>query len=572
MLIDGNDVALRQCGVDIRPRLCTHAYVHGSPASKPCRPKDLDSYLSSTSTYAIEQHLPRGTAVDKWTFRLRYEFVTIDDFSPLAAAPAGANRSRVDEDAATAAAVEGPFPEDIASEKRGVVNDCYQVISSRQGNGSVTSPRNTLLYGRGGQANLRCLYRFVSEEHETVHLTIHRFHEQCKNTDSLDDLGAASDPACRSCLSVHQVLFDGIERPLYSACRSQNQVVTLNSSAGILQLWFDIEAMTWAQDDDHFFFIAEYHFSSGAPAHCWPEHRQVAKRGEVFFRQSDPCSQVPWYLASNRPGNEILLNLPNNLIALDPMAPVVPCPTENRLLVYSIDFLQYLGHNLTRSKLYRILCLQHGKDAQTTRSGSTTESSASGWGGSGLSQLYSPGYYQRHRRQTHALLIVPSANSLPAGDQVTVAWLSVYPDNRRLRHHWPVPDPTKILITGGGAWGNQSQLTNILCPTSCIPLSTCLSHDLWCDDQKDCPDGSDEAQCIRFVNWPLYLGLAVMILVALTAGLVYYAISRYYQANKYHLAQGRHHYPKRLDQDDHHHFSSMTVCLTQAYDKSGPGS
>ena len=37
--------------------------------------------------------------------------------------------------------------------------DCYQLLESKKGNGTVSSPRNPLLHGRGGSRHLRCLYR-----------------------------------------------------------------------------------------------------------------------------------------------------------------------------------------------------------------------------------------------------------------------------------------------------------------------------------------------------------------------------------------------------------------------------
>ena len=84
-LKDSGELLWKECGADINPRLCPSALVagHNTSDAKPCRWQDEESFVSQTSRLVFEQHLSRGTALDFWRFRLRYEFVTVDDFDQV---------------------------------------------------------------------------------------------------------------------------------------------------------------------------------------------------------------------------------------------------------------------------------------------------------------------------------------------------------------------------------------------------------------------------------------------------------------------------------------------------------
>ena len=84
-LKDSGELLWKECGSNINPRLCPSALVagHNSSDAKPCRWQDEESFVSQTPRLLLEQHLSRGTALDFWRFRLRYEFITVDDFDHI---------------------------------------------------------------------------------------------------------------------------------------------------------------------------------------------------------------------------------------------------------------------------------------------------------------------------------------------------------------------------------------------------------------------------------------------------------------------------------------------------------
>ena len=147
-LTDGQEVVSRQCGANVQPRICPHALVHAnaSTAYKPCRWQDGESYLSRSPRFSIRQELSGGTSLRPWSFVIRYEFITVDRFST------GSKEMGTEATSTPAGDEDQPDSE--------MTPDCFQLLESGKGNGSVSSPRNPLLYGRGGSRHLRCLYRF----------------------------------------------------------------------------------------------------------------------------------------------------------------------------------------------------------------------------------------------------------------------------------------------------------------------------------------------------------------------------------------------------------------------------
>jgi hypothetical protein len=115
------------------PALLLAASSNQSRAERPPPCLAGESFISEGSTLSVQQHLPEGTAFSSWKYALAYEFFRENqDGRPLNFTTSS-----------------------ISSSNRYDCNRLFSVQHQAEPRGSVKSPQNVFLFGRGGAKNLK---------------------------------------------------------------------------------------------------------------------------------------------------------------------------------------------------------------------------------------------------------------------------------------------------------------------------------------------------------------------------------------------------------------------------------
>lgn len=334
------------------PRLCDHTLLSNSTRStRPC--SMAESYVSSGPEMTIEHFVRQGSALYPVSFVLKYEFVDISQ--------------------------EG-------SQNLHSRNPCDRVF--RANTGRFNSPRSTFLYGRGGQQNMTCVYRFESPTGERVRITFMKMAFGDKECYSRRDPrsgrwrcdrykprapGMAQITVGEYRVSLLPFLHDsllsfvtgefpwpGIYLPRDCLCTNNTEPLSITTlTAQIVEVNFTVTKMNITQDFKDFYFEAEYEFVSGDSeeicASAWGDRRLRGSSGEIALRNPDTafgsdisegvlvdsirsinapmeqCVHQPWLIEPEDPVNNYLYLK----IRGYELNPIVSCPTSNRIMVYS---------------------------------------------------------------------------------------------------------------------------------------------------------------------------------------------------------------------------------------------
>lgn len=248
----------------------------------------------------------------------------------------------------------------------GSKNPCDRVF--RGNSGRFTSPRSTFMYGRGGQQNLSCVYRFEASQGERVKITFLKMAFGDKDCYSRKDSKSGRWRCDRykprvgglAQITVGEYPWPGIYLPRDCLCANSSEPKVITTlTAQIVEVNFTVAKMNITQDFKDFHFEAEYEFVSGDSeeicASAWGDRRLRGSSGEIALRNPDTsfssdisegglvdslrsvnapmeqCVHQPWLIEPEDPVNNYLYLK----IRGYELGHMVSCPTSNRIMVYS---------------------------------------------------------------------------------------------------------------------------------------------------------------------------------------------------------------------------------------------
>lgn len=318
---------------DEAPRLCDHTLLNNRTRStRPC--SMAESYVSSGPEMTIEHFVRQGSALYPVSFVLKYEFVDVS--------------------------LEG-------NQDQHSQNPCDRVFRPGLHRGRFTSPHSTFLYGRGGQQNISCMYRFEAGSGERVKLTFNKMAFGNKECYARRDPRSARWRCDRykprtpgmAQITVGEYPWPGIYLPRDCLCTNSSEpliITTLTAQTVVVN--FTVTQMNMSQDFKDFYFEAEYEFvgadSEAVCASAWGERRLRGSSGEIALRSPDSafaadtdgapvdsvrsanapvdqCVHQPWLIEPEDPINNYLYLK----IRGYELSPIVSCPTSNRIMVYN---------------------------------------------------------------------------------------------------------------------------------------------------------------------------------------------------------------------------------------------
>ncbi|XP_046612374.1 uncharacterized protein LOC124301420 isoform X1 [Neodiprion virginianus] len=458
---------------DEAPRLCAHAALRNATrATRPCTAEE--SYLTVAPTLTLKMESLPGTVLHTVNFQARYEFV---------------------------ATLQGG-----ESWIEGACNRVWRKVRA----GTITSPRDVRLFGRGGASRLECRYRVEGGPGERVRLTLHNASLGELTTCVSERDFHTGRPRCSpevGSREAHLTLFEAPWRDfrLPRACLCDNTShlpLTHISTSRALEITFLVDQQAPHEDFETVFFHASFELVR-APE-CPRKQRVRGEGGELRFvapplsRPDIYCEGLPW-LVEARENRSLFLLTWGWFLPLDPNPangqPVVSdaprCPTSNRVLLYSGK----------PPKLLKVVCpAEPGAREYAVHVFSEEWLSVEGEGGVGRDAWLGP-------PKAPALLIDFVARE---PGQAAASWLEISRSRSALRRQLRLPE--RGVENDTSATGD--------CPHRCPELGACIAASLWCDGRPHCPSGHDEEHCGNGARLLGMLPPAVWLFVAGTAGVV----------------------------------------------------
>ncbi|XP_026678700.1 uncharacterized protein LOC103508261, partial [Diaphorina citri] len=239
---------------DAMPRLCDHTLLSNRTRfTRPCN--SHESYVSSSNEMTLELNMKLGSILYPLNFLLRYEFVSdTPDASVETSAP----------------------------------TDCFKRYNSKSSplKGKLESTRSVFYFGRGGNENLTCIYRFDTNGTERIRLSVHktRFNQRkCRTVNAncvYENRNELSE------LSIYEIPYDSFKIKRQCICESLNATIMVTSYMNSsLLLNFTVLHMNITQDYNHFSFDGDYEFLAQPDASEFNKTANIiqGKSGKINF-------------------------------------------------------------------------------------------------------------------------------------------------------------------------------------------------------------------------------------------------------------------------------------------------
>ncbi|XP_076049270.1 uncharacterized protein LOC143029945 [Oratosquilla oratoria] len=457
------------CG-DSSPPLCVRARQQStSNGSSPPPCRRHESFVSTGNVVSVVQDYTMTSALWPLAFSLRYEFVNARKPTPNTGYLRAGHDIVVDNEVNEKSSV----PNYGWNKNK---NTCSKVVlsSSASSRGSISSPDNVFLFGRGGQANLTCTFVFEQKPGERIAVRVTELMVRSSSLCMTHFNRSTSLPEChynkrtrvgtRATLMVHEAApWNGsdVDWMRLGCLCSQNAVpFTVASVSSTLMLTFSVLNMDWNHDHRHFAFEAEYEYKTTS-RHCLGGTRTLGgTTGELLLGSDrggfiNPCHNLPWKITAS-PFTFLHLSVAG-------VATTNPnCTTTNRILLYNDLRREPLG----------VICPSNVVEQYV--------------------QVFSSGWKEAETVGELADESLIVRYLWRESGQYLVKWLEVQRS----------PRPSK-LESEDSSWQDwlyslfMQENPEPFCSSYCPDLGACIAPKLWCDGKYHCPSGADELSCLN---------------------------------------------------------------------------
>ncbi|KAL0272396.1 UNVERIFIED_CONTAM: hypothetical protein PYX00_005379 [Menopon gallinae] len=457
------------------PKTCDHSLLSNQTRyPRPCT--IAESFLSSGNSMTLQLKMVDSTALRSVSFKALYEFVDLhQDGEPFGT---------------------GPCSRKFVSRSHDNVHSFAQKFQS---------PRDVFLFGRGGNTNLSCVYRFEGQKGERVKLNIQNLatgSRPCRSLYHRDINRVRCHGNATAAVRIYEYPWvDSLGVPRDCLCSDGDGITpfSFTSSTHIVELRFDLLYMNASDDFRNLHFEGSWEFVRQTV--CTREQREKGPSGEIHFQSPSRtpddinCEFQPWIIEPSS-GKFLYVKVKGIFIEKDlityedvvnnvSIASKTPkCETKNRILIYS-------GRSV-----YAVVCPQP--------SGADKHRSA---------EVFSEGWVINESEHTpESVLMVMDAekrNRILRARNVIVEYLGKETGSYRVQ--WLELSRRKPVLPPEGYVMKD-------CFHRCPELDACINSSLWCDGVSHCPSGYDESirHCYEIFQLPaLYLAFGAIGMICL---------------------------------------------------------